>query len=246
MVGLSVVSAESFSEGWARKGVARDELPEQTLLRGDPQLAPLIEAVRKHAGLQRFQASSAASHFDALLRSLVYQQLSTKAAATIYGRVVEATGGTPTPEAVMTTSAERLRACGLSTQKLGYVKGLAERMASGHLVLEGIELADDAGVITQLTAIKGFGEWSAQMFLMFRLHRGDVMPTRDLGIQKGLAVAHGLRRNAAPGYIQRATLRWAPHRSIGALYLWAALELPQEIRVRVAEEARCIRASRKA
>lgn len=190
----------------------------------DPRLGALIDQVIAAAGVQRFEPSPAATHFEALARSIVFQQLSGKAARTIHGRVVDALGGAISPEAVLRSSPEALRAAGLSQGKARYLTALSEAVASGSLALEGIEALPDEAVIDALTQVKGIGVWTAQMFLMFRLGRGDVLPTNDLGIQKGLQRAHGLRKPAAPGYVRKAGVRWAPHRSTACLYLWAALD----------------------
>lgn len=201
-----------------------DEVDAETALRAaDPRLGRLIDAVIERAGRQRFVASPAASHFEALTRSIIYQQLSGKAAATIYGRVVAAVGGSVVPESILATSDEILRAAGLSTAKARYVRALADA-ATGGLDFATIASLPDEAVIDALTHVPGVGVWTAQMFLMFRLGRPDVLPTGDLAIQKGVQLAHGLRKRAAPGYVRRAGARWKPYRSLASLYLWAALD----------------------
>ena len=121
------------------------------------------------------------------MRAIVYQQLSGKAAATIHARVQALYGGrAPTPAELAGTSAARLRGAGLSRQKLGYLKDLARRAATGRLPLDALDALPDEAVIAALTAVRGVGVWTAQMFLMFRLGRLDVLPVLDLGIQKGM------------------------------------------------------------
>lgn len=198
--------------------------PEELLRSADPRLGRLIDAVVAKAGPQRFQPSPHASHFEALARSIVYQQLSGKAAATIYGRVLEALGGSMHPERILAVGDADLQAAGLSRPKIRYVRALAGAVTSGEVDLDHAESLPDQEVIASLTRVQGVGVWTAQMFLMFRLRRPNVLPTGDLGIQKGLQLAHGLRNPAAPGYVQRAGARWAPHRSLACLYLWAALD----------------------
>ncbi len=205
-----------------------DHAIERALAASDPRLGALIDRVVAHRGPRRFATSTARSHFEALTRSIVYQQLSGKAAGTIYGRFVEALGGEVTPGALVAIDDPALRAIGLSAGKARYVRALAEAVVEGRLDLENASSLSDAEVIAALTSVKGVGVWTAQMFLMFRLHREDVLPTGDLGIRKGLMLAHGLRREAAPGYVERAGKRWAPFRSVACLYLWAGLELPKE------------------
>ncbi len=204
-----------------------DDHIELALAERDPRLGALVERVIAHAGRRRFATSTARSHFEALARSIVYQQLSGKAAATIYGRFSAALGGDVTPSAVLATTDAELRALGLSVGKARYVRALAEAVEAGQLDLEHASSLDDDAVVRALTSVKGIGVWTAQMFLMFRLQRPDVLPTRDLGIQKGLSLAHGLKKVAAPGYVERAGAKWAPYRSVACLYLWAGLELPK-------------------
>jgi len=208
-----------------REGRAEPVDVEAILRAADPRLGALIDAVIEAGGRQRFAPSPASSHFEALARSIIYQQLSGKAAATIYGRLVVSLGGTVAPEPILAASEELLRSAGLSSAKVRYVRALAEAVALGGLDLDAVAELPDEAVIEALTQVPGVGVWTAHMFLMFRLHRPDVLPTGDLGIRKGLQLAHGLRRPAAPGYVRRAGVRWAPYRSIACLYLWAALDL---------------------
>lgn len=166
------------------------------------------------------------AHFEHLTRAIVYQQLSGKAAATIYARVHALYGGrAPTPAELAATSAARLRRAGLSRQKLGYLKDLARRAATGRLALDALDALPDEAVIEALTAVRGVGTWTAQMFLMFRLGRLDVLPVLDLGIQKGMRHAYGLRRLPRPPQMERIATAWRPYRSVACWYLWRALEV---------------------
>jgi DNA-3-methyladenine glycosylase II len=194
---------------------------ERCLCAADPRLAKSIEK----AGPLRFGPSPARSHFDAIARSIIYQQLSTKAAATIYSRYLKALAGNPEPKRVIAKRPETLRAAGLSESKVRYLKALATAVTTGALDLEHIADLPDEAIVDQLTNVPGVGVWTAQMFLMFRLHRLDVLPTRDLGIQRGLQLSYGLHKPAAPGYVARVGKKWAPYRSIASLYLWAAVDL---------------------
>ena len=152
------------------------------LLRRDPVLASLI---RRH-GPCGLAAAQRADHFSALVRAITGQQLSTKAAATIYGRmstlVASAPGGAPTLEGFARVSDEALRGAGMSRQKIGYLRDLCEKIAAGVVDLEALDALSDEEVIEALVKVKGIGRWSAEMFLIFRLHRPDVLPVDDLGI----------------------------------------------------------------
>jgi DNA-3-methyladenine glycosylase II len=206
----------------AHPGATRRAL--RHLRQTDPILARLIAQVGKCG----YQLRADGAHFDHLVRAIVYQQLAGKAAATIHARVKEIYGGrAPTPAELAATSSARLRRAGLSRQKLSYLKDLARRVASGRLSLDGLEGASDEAVIEALTAIRGVGTWTAQMFLMFRLGRLDVLPVLDLGIQKGMRHAFGLRRMPRPAQMERIAADWRPYRSVACWYLWRAAELPE-------------------
>src|SRR6478672_4217883 len=161
------------------------------LKRIDPVLARVIEAV----GPCRIQLRSEGTHFQALTRAIVFQQLSGKAAGTIFGRLNALyPGGAATPEGIMATSDEALRAVGLSRQKIGYLRDLSQRVLSGALPLDTVEAMEDDDLITHLVQVKGIGRWTAQMFLMFRLGRPDVLPDLDLGIQNAIKRAYRKRK----------------------------------------------------
>jgi len=156
----------------------------------------------------------------------VYQQLSGKAAATIYGRVLALYGGrAPTPAELAATPAARLRRAGLSRQKLRYLKDLARHAASGRLPLDVLDGMADEAVIEALTAVRGVGTWTAQMFLMFRLGRLDVLPVLDLGIQKGMRHAYRLRRRPTHAQMEKIAAAWRPYRSVACWYLWRAMDV---------------------
>lgn len=187
------------------------------LKRADPVLCAVIERV----GPCRFAPHAEGTHFDALARAILYQQLSGRAAATIHGRVREHFGGRdPLPAELAAVPDESLRACGVSRQKLSYLRDLAAHAASGALPLDRIGALDDEAAIEALVRVKGVGRWTAQIFLMFRLGRPDVLPELDLGIQKGIQLAYGLRTLPTPQQVQRRAAAWAPYRSVAAWYLW--------------------------
>jgi 3-methyladenine DNA glycosylase/8-oxoguanine DNA glycosylase len=167
------------------------------------------------------------SLFAAVARAIVYQQLSGSAAATILGRVqaLYAPKRFPTPRDILATPPERLRAAGLSTAKTAALRDLAERSLDGTVpTMRRVRLMDDHEVIERLVQVRGVGRWTAEMLLMFRLGRGDVLPVSDLGIRKGFALTFGNRRLPAAITIERRAERWRPYRSVACWYLWRALE----------------------
>jgi DNA-3-methyladenine glycosylase II len=164
--------------------------------------------------------------FASLVGTIVSQQLSGKAADTIFKRVVALVGDHAglTPVAVLAIEPEALRAAGLSRQKVTYVRDLAERVSTGTLDLHALDRHPDDAVIAAITAVKGLGRWSAEMFLMFRLNRPDVFPVGDLGIVKGVQKLYGMKRRPTPQTMERLAEPWRPYRSVAAWYLWRSLE----------------------
>ena len=189
------------------------------LARRDPVIGGLM---RKHGECGLADAQHA-DPFHALIRAIVSQQLSTKAAATIAARFDGLYIGLPTPAQVMATSDEQLRAVGFSTQKIGYVRDLCRRIEDGVLPLASLDTMADEEVVEALTEVKGIGRWTAEMFLMFRLHRPDVLPVGDLGIVKAVQKAYGLRKVPTAERLTRIGEAWRPYRSIACWYLWASL-----------------------
>jgi DNA-3-methyladenine glycosylase II len=187
-------------------------------------LAGVIEAVGPRLGDPR--AGRPADHYGALVRSIVNQQLSTKAARSIYLRLTERFDGrTPTPAQVLADDPEALRAAvGMSRAKVGYLRSLAEHVLSGELELERLDELDDERVIAELVAVKGIGEWSAHMFLMFHLQRPDVLPVGDLGIRRAIERAYGLPDLPDAATIERIADPWRPHRTLACRYLWRSLD----------------------
>jgi DNA-3-methyladenine glycosylase II len=190
----------------------------RVLMRRDPKLAALIRRV----GKCRIHESRTHHPFVSLVRALVSQQLSGKAASRIFGRVAALVGGvdTLTPASVLAVDPARLREAGLSRQKISYIRDLSERVADGRLVLDDLEHQSDEDVEAAITAVKGFGRWSAEMFLMFRLNRPDVFPVGDLGIVKGVQRLLGMKSRPSPRTMLRAAEAWRPYRTVAAWYLW--------------------------
>jgi DNA-3-methyladenine glycosylase II len=163
--------------------------------------------------------------YGALLRSIVGQQLSTAAARTIYGRLTDLFGGrTPTPSELLEIDPEQIREAGLSRAKVAYLRDLAEHVEDGELDLQALPELDDEEVSAQLTAIKGLGPWTVDMFLIFHLGRPDVLPVGDLGIRKAVQVQYGLKELPGPSDIERIAEPWRPWRSLACLYLWTSLD----------------------
>ena len=195
---------------------------ERLLARRDPVLRGLIRRIG-HCGLARSQREDP---FVAMVEAIVWQQLSTRAAAAIYARVlaVMPNGGAPTPGALAAADPAALRAAGLSRAKAAYIQDLAAKVVDGTVHLDRLTALDDDGVIAELTKVKGIGRWTAEMFLMFRLHRPDVLPVGDLGIVKAIQRAYGLRKPPTPARMERIAGGWRPYRSVACWYLWQSLD----------------------
>ncbi len=193
------------------------------LLRVDPALGALIKQVGP-CGLAARQRSD---HLSALVQAIVSQQLSTKAAATIFNRFLALFPGGVIPDAaaIAAVDDQTLRAVGLSKQKVSYLRDLSARIREGRLRLEELDVLPDEGVIERLTAVKGFGRWTAEMFLMFRLHRPDVLPVGDLGIVKAVEQLYRLRKRPDAGRLVKIGEPWRPYRSVACWYLWQSLQM---------------------
>jgi DNA-3-methyladenine glycosylase II len=160
------------------------------------------------------------------MRAIAGQQLSVKAAASIWLRLLDRFGGRPpTPVEILADDPDELRvACGFSRAKVAYLRSLAEHVLSGELELDRLPDMPDGEVIRELTAVKGIGEWTAHMFLIFTLARPDVLPTGDLGVRNAAMRAYGLERPPAPAELQAIAEPWRPHRTRACLYLWRSLD----------------------
>ena len=188
--------------------------------RRDPRLRPLIRRV----GSFELHWAQREDRFTALAEAIVHQQVSMAAGSTIFRRLLGATGGDTRLDAprLLATPADSLRAAGLSRQKTSYLLDLAARTSSGALPLDRMDRLDDEQVVSELTRVKGIGRWSAEMFLIFRLGRLDVLPVDDLGLRKGVQRLCGLRSLPGAEQIRRQGERWRPFRSIATWYLWRA------------------------
>jgi 3-methyladenine DNA glycosylase/8-oxoguanine DNA glycosylase len=169
--------------------------------------------------------------FQSLVHAVVNQQLSGKAAATIFGRfkALYPAGAFPSPEDVLRTHANRLRSAGLSRPKVAYIKDIARHVTAGVVpTLAECDRLEDTEIVSRLTRIKGIGRWTAEMFLMFNLGRPDVLPVHDLGVRKGFQIAFRKRALPEPGLLDRHGERWRPYRSTAALYLWRVVDFLEE------------------
>jgi DNA-3-methyladenine glycosylase II len=193
------------------------------LMAQDPRLGALIEKV----GKCRIAFRKDGDLFSALCETITSQQLSTRVADVIYGRLCAACAPEPhpTPARILALDTAALRAAGLSGPKAAYIHALAERVGHGDLSLEALDTLPDDAVIEVLSSIKGIGRWSAQMILLFRLHRPDVWPVGDLGIVRGVERLHNLRKTPTPKRMEQLGEKWRPYRSVAAWYLWAGASL---------------------
>jgi DNA-3-methyladenine glycosylase II len=192
----------------------------------DPVLGALIDELGSDGLGDVRRGRPPADHYGALVRSIVGQQLSTKAARAIYGRLSERFGGrAPTPAEVLADDPEELRAAaGLSRAKVGFLRSLAEHVLDGSLALERLDELPDQEVIAELVAVKGLGTWTAHMFLMFHLQRPDVLAVGDLGIRRAVMLRYGLDALPSPAELEELGQAWAPHRTLACLYLWRSLD----------------------
>jgi DNA-3-methyladenine glycosylase II len=200
--------------------------PDAHLRRADAVMKTLIDDFGGPLPLEGDGRGRPEEHYGALVRSITGQQLSVKAAASIWRRLLDRFGGhTPTPEEILADDPDELRtACGFSRAKVAYLRSLAEHVLSGELELGRLTELPDGEVIRELTAIKGIGEWTAHMFLMFTLQRPDVLPTGDLGVRNAAMRAYGLDAPPAPAELAALAEPWRPHRTRACLYLWRSLD----------------------
>jgi DNA-3-methyladenine glycosylase II len=193
----------------------------------DPVLGALIERLEPTiTPLETRRQRRPQDYYAGLVRTICGQQLSTKAAQSIWLRLLaHFDGDPPTPEAILEADPEALRAAaGLSRGKVVYLRSLAEHVLSGDLELDRLDELDDETVISELVAVKGIGEWSAHMFLMFQLGRPDVIAPGDLGIRKGVQLTYGLEALPTPAEVVALAEKWRPYRTTACLYLWGALD----------------------
>ncbi len=188
---------------------------------------PILGAWIEKAGPCGLRCERSGSHFAHIARSIVFQQLSGKAAATIHGRFEDLYGGrAPEPHEVLATPHRKLRGVGLSERKAEYLKDLARHVQQGTVSSQRLEKGADHEVIEALTTVRGIGEWTAQMFLMFRLGRPDVLPVLDVGVQNAIKKLYGLRKPPTPERVAKIGAPWAPYRTVASWYLWRAVDDP--------------------
>ncbi len=191
-------------------------------MKADPKLGALI----KRIGPCGLHSAAPREPFEALTMSIASQQLSTKAAATIFGRfcALFPPNGRPTPERVMTLTDDQIRGVGFSRPKVAFIRDLAAHVLDGRLDLKGLKKHPDDEVMRQLVAVKGIGRWTAEIYLMFRLSRPDIFPADDLGLMNAVHRVYGLRKRPTPHQLRNRGKAWRPYRSVAAWYLWASLE----------------------
>ncbi|HEX3061073.1 MAG TPA: DNA-3-methyladenine glycosylase [Usitatibacter sp.] len=197
------------------------ESAKKHLARSDPVLKKLIKAYPNMA------IASRGDEFQTLARAIVGQQISTKAAASIWNRF-EACSGAVTPKKVAALAPEAMRACGLSGAKVRYIHDLAAHFATGAIRPRRWPAMDDEAIIEDLVRVKGIGRWSAEMFLMFHLMRPDLLPVDDLGLRRAMERQFNRGRALTKEKMRRIGSRWAPYRSVATWYLWRSLEPPPE------------------
>jgi DNA-3-methyladenine glycosylase II len=208
--------------------------PEDHLRRADPVLAAVIDGVRRDGGPPTLVPDPAlppdpympGDHYGMLVRAIVSQNISNVASRAIYRRLLERSGGRPpTPREILGDDPDELRAAaGLSRAKTASLRSLAEHVESGELDLERLGELPDDDVITQLTAVRGIGTWTAHIFLIFHLHRPDVLAAGDLEIRHAVQRAYGLPAPPRPAEVQRIAEPWRPYRTLACLYLWRVVE----------------------
>jgi DNA-3-methyladenine glycosylase II len=198
----------------------------EELAASDPVMAALIERIGPldyALRLRRRNEERPADAFGALLRSIVGQQISTKAARAIYLRTLDLYDGPPTPEATLELSEADFRGVGFSRRKVEYVHDLAAHVLDGSLELDRLAKLDDEEVIAEISAVRGLGRWSAEIFLLVHLGRPDVISGGDLGIRRAIMIEDGLEAMPTPKQVEERAERWSPNRSLASLYLWESL-----------------------
>ena len=186
-------------------------------------LAKIIDRVGEYA-MQYHEPT-----FRALVRSIVFQQLHGKAARTIFDRLLTKAGGEITPESILKLRPAQMRSVGLSKQKLTYIRDLAGKTRDGVVEFSKFPQMSEEEIIAELTLVKGVGEWTAHMFLMFALRRPNVLPTGDYGVRNAMRKAYGMKVMPKPRTMQRIAKGWHPYCSIASWYMWRSLDVPVEL-----------------
>ena len=203
------------AESWSEED--RALMASDKVLRGLMQEGGPIDPATDRRGSRR-------DPYEALARAIVGQQLSTKAAVSIWNKLLDQFNGKPpTPDQLMARPADQLRTAGLSRSKVEFLRDLAKRVEDGRLDLKRLKNLSDEDVVAELIAVKGIGRWTAEMFLIFHLARPDVVSIGDLGIRRAVQLAYGLDELPAPTELERIAEEWRPHRTLACLYLWRSL-----------------------
>lgn len=193
----------------------------QYLKRHDPVMADLI----KRVGHFQIETEFELSPFEALLRAIVYQQLSGKAAGTIHGRVLKLFKGAVTPRKLLNRDYDTLRSAGLSNNKVLAVQDLAAKTIDGTVpTIEVLQSLDNDDIVERLTSVRGIGQWTVEMMLIFKLGRANVLPVADLGVRKGYQLAYNTEELPTAAELLEAGGTWAPYRSVASWYLWRATD----------------------
>jgi len=201
--------------------VTGETTPMAHLASADKVMAGLIAEIGPMSIERRRRGRPKGDAYGALLRAIVGQQLSVKAAATIFDRVLALFGGRmPTARELIEADETELRGAGLSGRKVEYLKDLAMKVESGELELDRLDQLTDEEIVAELTAVRGLGVWTAHMFLIFHMERPDVLPVGDLGVRNAVSAAYGLDEPPTPEEMERLAAPWRPHRTLASLYLW--------------------------
>jgi len=203
-----------------------DNTPEAALAHlcaADPVLAGIIKRVGAY-DMQYHEPT-----FRALVRSIVFQQLHGKAARAIFDRLQAKAGGEITPESILKLRPPQMRALGLSKQKLTYIRDLAHKTRDGVVEFHKFPQMSDEEVIAELTQVKGIGQWTAHMFLMFALRRPNILPTGDYGVRSAMRKAYGMKVMPKPRTMERLAKGWHPYCSVASWYMWRSLDVPVEL-----------------
>jgi DNA-3-methyladenine glycosylase II len=208
----------------ARKRAAKWSKDDRALMRADKVLRRVMEE-RGPIDPAIDRRASRPDPWEAVARAIVGQQLSTKAARSIWEKLQGLFDGkTPTPEELLRRRPQTLRKAGLSNAKVAFLRDLAARVKDGRLDLTRLAKLPDEDVVAELIEVKGVGQWTAEMFLIFHLGRPDVVSVGDLGIRRAVQIAYGMKELPGPEELERLAEEWRPHRTLACLYLWRSLD----------------------
>lgn len=185
----------------------------------DPILYSYIEKI------ELIERTSSENLFLDLCESIISQQLSTKASDTIFGRMLKLIRGKLTPQKLLKLSDKKLRGCGISYDKIKYLKNLSSKISKKELILENLDKLSDEQIITELTKVKGIGRWTAEMFLMFSLSRQDIFSHGDLGLRRAIQKMYGFKKEPSVKQMEKIIKNWRPYRTYASRILWKSLEL---------------------